>query len=327
MSEGGRGQRPGATKGGATPQLDEPAYVPRAVDIGAQLRARIHRKADAGHAAPKPDGIEHVPQKGDGDHKYQHDMMHPGPLTNQADPKKSLAHGYYGGKYDEHALKDDKLFYRVCTEIESNDPTQLGRWFTEEPLESDMQLQIDAAVKPAWRDNQGKVTGLSPAQMCITVLVPKGTKVYPGPVAPQGDAMVGGMGKKQVCIPEIRTCGAVIKAKAPFKRDGHKQPAPQQGAGAGQGAAPPAGGDHHKATSWTNLESRSSWVSSNPRRLKWVRSSPRRRRWPAQAIGRALREISANTAPPALRRSNSKTSHVPFRARGASAWAASATST
>lgn len=247
MSEGGRGYRPGPTASGRTPQLDEPSYVPRPVDIGAQLRARLQRKADDGQGAPRRDGIERVPQRGDDGHEYKHDMMHPGPLS------PGLASGYFGAKYDENTLKAPKVFYRVCSRKEAEGgQKELGRWYTDQPLQSDVQLQIDAAVKPVWRDNEGAIKGQSPPEYCITVRVPAGAKVYPGPVAGQGDAFLGGMGKTQYCIPDIRTIpGVEITARVPFKRDGHVQPSGEhdgkQESGGGHGAPSAATGSGHKA--------------------------------------------------------------------------------
>jgi hypothetical protein len=247
VNDGGRANRPGSPKSGAPLQSDDPVYVPPAVDIGAQLRARINRKAD--QSAPKRDGIERVPQKGDDGHEYKHDIMHPGPLSS------GLASGYFGGKYDEHALKAPKVFYRVCSRKEAEGGQgELGRWYTDQPVQSDIQLQIDAAVKPVWRDNEGAIKGQSPPEYCLTVRVPAGAKVYPGPVAGQGDAFLGGMGKTQYCIPDIRKIpGVEITAKVPFKRDGHVQPGGEHKSGGAHPATPAAhgtggaAGEGHKA--------------------------------------------------------------------------------
>jgi len=214
------------------------------MDIGAQLRARIHRKADQNQQTPRGDGIERVPQKGDTGHEYKHDMMHPGALP------PNLASGYFGGKYDEHSLKEAKVFYRVCSRQEAEGGVgALGRWYTDQPVQSEIQLQIDAAVKPVWRNNEGAVTGQSPPEYCLTVVVPKGTKVYPGPVAGQGDAFLGGMGKTQFCIPDIRkTPGVEISAKVTFKRDGHVQPgADKKGEASAQHGPGQQGADAHGA--------------------------------------------------------------------------------
>jgi hypothetical protein len=57
--------------------------------------------------------------------------------------------------------------------------------------------------------------------MAIVVRVPKGTKVYRGPVAAQGMAHLGGPGTIQVLIPDIRaTPGVQVVSTAPFKPHG-----------------------------------------------------------------------------------------------------------
>lgn len=254
MSEGGRGYRSGqSTTGGRASQIDEPTYVPQRADIGAQLRARILRKTDDSHGAPKRDGIERVPQKGDDGHEYKYDQMHPGPLSDRAkyDPHNKgaqlPAQGFHGGKYDENALKEDKLFYRV-----GNAEKEWGEWFTDHPIQSEAQYRIDLAVKREWSNPKtGEMdpnSARSQKQLelwCYTILIPKGTTVYPGQVGSQGDVFMGGLGpgSKQYFIPKAWTLqakGARVVAKAPFKRDGHAQPGPHhvdeahpQGAAAG----------------------------------------------------------------------------------------------
>lgn len=153
---GGRGHRPGATTSGVKPQLDEPTYVPRSADAGAQLRARIHRKADQQHGAPKRDGIERVPQKGDDGHEYKYDQMHPGPLSDEnkypskSDPKTGKqkktkpATGFFGGKYDEEVLKQPLTLHRIAKDVKNR---LVGEWWTEQPLESEAKLRMDAAVR------------------------------------------------------------------------------------------------------------------------------------------------------------------------------------
>ncbi|MBC5800186.1 MAG: hypothetical protein GIW94_09480 [Candidatus Eremiobacteraeota bacterium] len=231
--------------------------MPRQTDVGSQLQARIHRKADDHQKGPKRDGIDRVPQKGDDGHEYQYDQMHPGPLSDRAkyDPKNEgrplPAGGFFGGKYDEHTLKEARRYYRIA-QAKENNLSVLGRWFTEQPLQSETQLRIDAAVKHQWIDpKDASLTGKSPAEVCLTVTVPKGTKVYPGPVAGQSDMNLGGMTQKQVFIPDIRsTPGVKIDSIQPFKRDGHEQKPPAAAAASsaaehtskhGAGAPAPAG--------------------------------------------------------------------------------------
>jgi len=196
------------------------------------------RNARAPNSAVEGEGATQAPegsavrrrQRGDSDHEYRYDALHPGPLTDPNNVRGSLASGFFGGKYDEVVLDTDRIYYRVATAKEAaGGPTRLGRWYTESPPLSDMQLQIDSAVKPIWRNPRGEVTGVSPPEVVMTIRVPKGTRIYLGPVAPQGHAHLGGNDKMQVCIPDIRsTEGVEILATATFQRHGHRQPAPSQ---------------------------------------------------------------------------------------------------
>jgi hypothetical protein len=222
---------------------DDPAMAAEFAAALTSAWANFHtgRNADRAGMAPAPktvNGGEDVgeivrhPQRGDQD-EYQYDKMRPGPLTDLDAPPKSMnkspATGFYGGQYNEIVLETDRALYRVCSADEAKGGVaKLGRWFTEEPLQSDMQLQINAAVKPVWPDENGRVgEARSPAEVMMTVHVPKGTRVYKGPVAAQGMGHLGGPDQIQVFIPDIRkTPGVAIQVVAPFERHGHVQPAP-----------------------------------------------------------------------------------------------------
>lgn len=107
----------------------------------------------------------------------------------------------------------------------------VGRWYTDAPLESEAQFRIDLAVKPVWKNKDGTVAtqegttrSKSPAVVSITVRVPKGTKMYRGPISPQSDIHLGGAGKIQYYIPDPRHLE--VKVVRPFNPDGHVQPPP-----------------------------------------------------------------------------------------------------
>ena len=163
------------------------------------------------------------------EHEYQFDKMQPGPLTDPRRVNDSLATGFFGGKYDELVLGEDKLLYRICTAKEGrNGVPALGRWYTEKPLQSGLQLQIDAAVKPVWQRSDGSIGAVSPAEVAITIRVPKGTKFYRGPVASQGAGHLGGSDQIQIYIPGIRnTPGVEVLVVEPFQPHGHAQPNPR----------------------------------------------------------------------------------------------------
>lgn len=85
------------------------------------------------------------------------------------------------------------LLYRVGPDGEGT-KWGVGRWYTDKPLESEAQFRMDTAVKPVWKNKDGTVAtqegttrAKSPAEVSITVRVPKGTKIYRGPISPQSD--------------------------------------------------------------------------------------------------------------------------------------------
>jgi hypothetical protein len=152
--------------------------------------------------------VERVQQKGDREHEYKYDQMHPGPLSDREkyDPKGTgaavPAQGFYGGKYDEVVLDEDKTFYRV-----GNAEREWGEWFTDQPLQSEAQYRIDVAVKREWSDPKtGEMppgSARSQKQLDLwsyTVKIPKGTVVYPGPVGTQGDVFMGGLGIRAATV-------------------------------------------------------------------------------------------------------------------------------
>jgi hypothetical protein len=98
---------------------------------------------------------------------------------------------------------------------------------------SEAQFRMDTAVKPYWIGNDGTVAtesgetrAKSPADVSITVRVPKGTVIYRGPVSPQSPIHVGGAGTIQYYVRDPRQLQ--VEVVRPFKRDGHVQPTPQE---------------------------------------------------------------------------------------------------
>ncbi len=127
-------------------------------------------------------------------HNYQNNMIeNPGPL---ADIKGQPAKNFYGGRYNEQVLTEDKIYYRAGTQGEP-----LGQWFTSEPAKSAAQARIDSAIKPQWIDPAtGELTGTSVLDTNYAIKIPKGTTVYEGPIAPQGGVFCGGNDVMQTFI-------------------------------------------------------------------------------------------------------------------------------
>jgi hypothetical protein len=216
----------------------EPTGASGAKTPGAAASDLDTATGSAQHAAANHDHIERVPQQGDDGHEYQYDQMHPGPLSDRKvyDPQDQgvqlPAQGFYGAKYDVVVLSEDTTFYRV-----GNAEREWGEWFTDHPIQSETQYRIDLAVKREWSDPK---TGEMPPNSArsqkqlelwsYTIVIPKGITVYSGQVASQGGVFMGGLGpgSKQYFIPKAWTLqaqGGKVVAKAPFKSDGHVQPA------------------------------------------------------------------------------------------------------
>jgi hypothetical protein len=126
---------------------------------------------------------------------YQFNMVeNPGPLaTRPGTPAANFA----GGRYDEVELPADRALFRGG----DSQGSPLGQWFTTEKPAGVAGVRVDTAVKSQWIDPQtGALQGSSPVDAVYEVQIPAGTKVYPGPVANQGDINLGG--GHQVFVPE-----------------------------------------------------------------------------------------------------------------------------
>jgi hypothetical protein len=104
----------------------------------------------------------------------------PGPLNND------IANTFRGGSYTQTVLTEDTTFYRVY----GGNAGQVGSYMSRTPQNGTMQSQMDLALNPQWGNTATSVT---------TVTVPKGTIIYEGFAALQGNLLGGG---NQVYIPK-----------------------------------------------------------------------------------------------------------------------------
>ena len=125
---------------------------------------------------------------------YEYNMIeNPGPLSDIVD---NPAKNFYGGRYNVEILEEDAVFYRAG---QAGKP--LGQWFTSKPPESAIKVRIDTAVKPQWIDKTtGELTGVSIVNTGYAIKIPKGTKIYTGPIGTQGGNYCGGYDKVQIFI-------------------------------------------------------------------------------------------------------------------------------
>lgn len=127
---------------------------------------------------------------------YLYNMVeNPGPL---ADIRDNPAKNFFGGRYNVEILSEDRIYYRG-----GQNGKPLGQWFTSLPPESVTKVRIDTAVKEQWISiKTGELEGKSVVDTVYAVKIPKGTKVYTGPVGPQGGTYCGGYDFNQTFIEE-----------------------------------------------------------------------------------------------------------------------------
>lgn len=142
---------------------------------------------------------------------YKFNMVeNPGPLASRPG---TPAANFAGGRYDEVELAADRSLFRGG----DSQGSPLGQWFSTEPPAGVAEVRIDTAVKPQWIDPKtGAWQGSSPVDTVYEVQIPAGTKVYPGPVANQGDIYTGG--GHQVFVPEPwKIPGVKVVGSEPLK--------------------------------------------------------------------------------------------------------------
>lgn len=104
---------------------------------------------------------------------------------------------FAGGKYNIVQLEEDVILYRAGNSTES----PFGRWFTLYPPKSVTQVRIDKAIKPQWiNPKTGYCNALISINGYYVFKALKGTTLYIGPVANQGDVYVGGSEPNQTHI-------------------------------------------------------------------------------------------------------------------------------
>jgi len=114
-----------------------------------------------------------------------------GKTYSPIDPHPTLSKGvqdsFNGGTFTETVLAEDTTFYRVY----GGNSGKVGSYMTRTPQNGTMQSQMDLALNPEWGNTATSVT---------KVTVPKGTVIYEGTAAPQGNLLGGG---NQIYIPEV----------------------------------------------------------------------------------------------------------------------------
>lgn len=161
---------------------------------------------EGGSAAPALEGATKAPS-----YKY-HMIEDPGPL---AEKRGNPASNFRSGMYNERVLEEDTIFYRGG----DSGGSEWGQWFTSEPPKSVANVRIDSAVKPQWIDpKSGALTGVSNVNTVYAIRIPKGTKIYEGPVGNQGGIYTGGPNSIQIFIEKPQNIkGAEVVGSTPLK--------------------------------------------------------------------------------------------------------------
>lgn len=140
-------------------------------------------------------------------HKWQFDVMNPGPLTRES------ANNFLGAKYSEGIVPDGKTL-KLWKAGDAN--VQGGTWFSIEPPRSKTLVHIDGAVKPVWvSPKTGFWEGNSELNAIYSIELHPGDKFYYGPTGEQGGVHLGGQDRIQVYVP-IASKRYIFKNEGPL---------------------------------------------------------------------------------------------------------------
>lgn len=110
-----------------------------------------------------------------------------GPATGAGPLGEGVAATFRGGSYTEIATQEATTLYRAY----GGKAGELGSYWSRTAPTGSLQTRIDSALLPKWGNT---------AESVSRITVPKGTTIYDGFAAPQGNLMGGG---SQVFIPKV----------------------------------------------------------------------------------------------------------------------------
>jgi RHS repeat-associated protein len=110
-----------------------------------------------------------------------------GPTTGAGPLGERIAATFRGGSYTEMVTQEATTLYRAY----GGNAEELGSYWTRTAPTGPLQTRIDGALLPKWGNT---------AESVSRITVPKGTTIYDGFAAPQGNLMGGG---SQVFIPQV----------------------------------------------------------------------------------------------------------------------------
>lgn len=108
-----------------------------------------------------------------------------GPATGAGPLGEAVAGTFRGGSYIQAVTQEATTLYRAY----GGSAGEFGSYWSRTAPTGPLQARIDSALLPQWGNTAEKVS---------TMTVPKGTTIYEGFAAPQGNLMGGG---SQIFIP------------------------------------------------------------------------------------------------------------------------------
>ena len=108
-----------------------------------------------------------------------------GPATGAGPLGEGVAATFRGGSYTQAVTQEATTLYRAY----GGSAGEIGSYWSRTAPTGPLQARIDSALLPQWGNTAEKVS---------TMTIPKGTTIYEGFAAPQGNLMGGG---SQIFIP------------------------------------------------------------------------------------------------------------------------------
>lgn len=157
---------------GGNPALQDVTYNDVSLVYGIGSLTRIAVRGIASSAAAARSGAPNIV-------RYGPHMK--GPLP------ESVANTFRGGSYAQKTLECEQTLWRV----HGGKAGELGSYWSRTPPQGPLQVRMDLALKPEWGNTATSVSRIT---------VPKGTVIFEGAAAPQGNLLGGG---SQVYIPNV----------------------------------------------------------------------------------------------------------------------------
>ena len=155
--------------------------IPNGLDSPKNIdpKSGVHSSTPVGYHGFSPSNFSVAPKTGE--------VKRWGPATGKGPLNADVVKTFRGGSYSEIVTSEATTLYRV----HGGNAGSLGPYWSRTKPAGPLQSQVDNALNPAWGNTATEVT---------TIRIPKGTKIYEGAAAPQGNLLGGG---NQVYVLEV----------------------------------------------------------------------------------------------------------------------------